>query len=212
VAVGAHKRVGIGVGDAVFILGPDGLGQVFQVHLVADAGARRDDAEIVKRAGAPFQEFIALAIALVFARDVFLKAVVMAEIIHHHRVVDHQIHRNQRVHRFRIAAQRCGGVAHGGEVHNSRNAGEVLHQHAGRAIGDFMAGLAGLGPGCDGFDVGFGDGATVFKTQQVFQEDLQRVGQLGGAVEAVLLGLFQIEIGVGLACDRHFATALEAVQ
>jgi tryptophanase len=54
-----------------------------------------------------------------------------------------------------------------------------------------MAGLAGLGPGCDGFDVGFGDGATVFKTQQVFQEDLQRVGQLGGAVEAVLLGLFQ---------------------
>jgi hypothetical protein len=45
------QRVGIGDGFAVFFLGPDGLGQIFQVHLVADAGAGRDDAEIVKRAG-----------------------------------------------------------------------------------------------------------------------------------------------------------------
>ena len=33
-------------------------------------------------------------------------------------------------------------VAHGGEVDHGGDAGEVLHQHAGGAEGDFLAGLA----------------------------------------------------------------------
>ena len=45
-------------------------------------------------------------------------------------------------------------VAHGGEVDHGRNAGEVLHQHAGGAERDLPLGLAlGLQPLGDGEDV-----------------------------------------------------------
>jgi hypothetical protein len=56
VAVGAVQRVRIGEGLAAILGGPDDLGEVFQVHLVADAGAGRHDAEIVERFLAPAQE------------------------------------------------------------------------------------------------------------------------------------------------------------
>ena len=70
VAVGAEQRVGIGEGRAVHLGGPHGLGQVFQVHLVADAGAGRHHAEIVERGLAPAQERVALAVALELDLDV----------------------------------------------------------------------------------------------------------------------------------------------
>ena len=44
VAVGADH--GVGIGDLAVLIrgGPDGLGEVFQIHLVADAGAGGHDA------------------------------------------------------------------------------------------------------------------------------------------------------------------------
>ena len=70
------------------------------------------------------------------------------------------------------------GVAHGGEVDDRRHAGEVLHQHAGRAEGDLALGLALVGqPVGDGLDVVLGDGAAVLEAQQVFQQHLQRERQ-----------------------------------
>jgi hypothetical protein len=74
VAVGAHQRVGIGDLRAVLVgIGPDGLRQVFQVHLMADAGAGRHDAEVVERLLAPFQERVAFHVPLVFAVHVHLE-------------------------------------------------------------------------------------------------------------------------------------------
>ena len=43
---------------------PHHLRQIFEIDLVADAGARRHDAEIVERVLAPAQEAVALAVAL----------------------------------------------------------------------------------------------------------------------------------------------------
>jgi hypothetical protein len=74
VAVGADAGVGIGDGLAVLVLGPDGLAEIFEVDLVADAGAGRHDAEVLERALAPLQEVVALAVALVFELDVRAKA------------------------------------------------------------------------------------------------------------------------------------------
>jgi len=48
VAVRTHQGIRIGDGFAVFFLRPDGLGQIFKVHLVADARSRRHGAEIVE--------------------------------------------------------------------------------------------------------------------------------------------------------------------
>ena len=74
VAVGADAGVRIGNGLAVFVFRPDGLAKVFEVHLVADAGARRHDTEILERGRAPAQELIPFLVALILHFDVFLEA------------------------------------------------------------------------------------------------------------------------------------------
>src|SRR5690606_36784297 len=68
VAVGADA--GVGVGHAV--AGHDHTGEVLDVDLVDDAGAGRDDLELVEDGLAPAQELVALVVALVLALDVAL--------------------------------------------------------------------------------------------------------------------------------------------
>ena len=78
VAVGADQRVGIGDFDrlavALLLRRPDRLGEIFEIDLVADAGAGRHDAEVVEGLLAPFQEAVALLVPLVFARHVLRRA------------------------------------------------------------------------------------------------------------------------------------------
>ena len=121
---------------------------------MADAGAGRHDAEIAERLLAPFQEVVALAVALVFELDIAGEGHRRAELVDDDRMVDDEVDRHQRIDLLRIAAERGHGVAHRRQVDDRRNAGEVLHQHAGRAIGDLDAGRALVGrasrrsPGC----------------------------------------------------------------
>jgi hypothetical protein len=66
-------------------------------------------------------------------------------------VVDDEVDRDERVDLLRVAAEVRHGVAHRGEIDDRRHAGEVLHQHARRAIGDLFLGLAAVGePVADG--------------------------------------------------------------
>ncbi len=105
VRIGADQRVGIGElgGDGLAgepglgLRGPHGLRQIFEIDLVADAGAGRHDAEIFERALRPFQEAVALLVLLVFLFDVLLERVLVAEEIHRHRMVDDEIDRHQRI-------------------------------------------------------------------------------------------------------------------
>ena len=57
-------------------------------------------------------------------------------------MIDDEIDRHERIDLLRIAAERGHRVAHGGEIDDGGNAGEVLHQDAGRAKGDLTLGLA----------------------------------------------------------------------
>ena len=217
VAVGADQRVGIGDFDrlavALLLRGPDGLGEIFQIDLVADAGAGRHDGEIGERLLAPLQEAIALLVLLVFARDVLPERLRRAEIVDDHRMVDDEVDRNERVDLARVAAERGHRVAHRGEVDDGRNAGEVLHQHARRAEGDLMLRLAAvLRPGGDRLDVFLLDGAAVLVAQQVFEHDLERKRQLRDARKAVLLGRLQRVIFVGLGPDGQRFAAFETVE
>ena len=70
VAVGADERIGIGQGAAVLAASPHGLREIFEVDLVADAGAGRHDAEIAEGLLAPAEEPVALAVPLIFELDV----------------------------------------------------------------------------------------------------------------------------------------------
>ncbi len=179
---------------------------------MADAGAGRHDAEIAECLLAPLQELVALFVALIFELDIASESHRRAELVDDDRVVDDEVDRHQRVDLLRIASQRGEAVTHGGQVDHGRNAGEILHQHAGRTVGDLDAGGALVGqPGGYGLDGLLGDGAAVFVAQEVLKQNLHRIGQAGNAGEAVLFGLSQVVIDiVGPTCGQG-AAAIETV-
>jgi len=218
VAVGADQRIWEGDldGGAVRLLllaSPDSAGEIFEIDLVANAGAGRHDAEGIEGALAPFEEGVALAIAVIFEADILPEGGARGEEVDHHRMIDDEIDRGERIDLAGIAAQRFHGVAHGGEVDDGRHAGEVLHQHPGGTKGDLAVGLAAVhqpfGHRCD---VLAGDGAAILVTKQVFQQHLEGKGQGADAGEAVLLGELEVVIGVGPATGLERAAAVEAVE
>jgi hypothetical protein len=116
--------------------GEDDAGEVFEVDLVADAHSGGNGGEVVKRGLAPLEEGIALAVAGELECGVEVVGVGGAELVDLDRVVDDQFGGLQRVDLFGVAAKGLHGVAHGGEVDDGGNAGEVLHKHAGGHVGD----------------------------------------------------------------------------
>ena len=180
---------------------------------MANAGAGRHDAKVGEPLLAPFQEPIALLVLFVLAGHVLAERLARAEIVDDDRMVDDQVDRNERIDLFGIAAKRDHRVAHRGEIHHRRDAGEVLHQHARRAERDFMSCLAAIvDPGRDRLDVFLLDGAPVFVAQQVFEHDLEREGKPGNAGEAVLFRSLQGINFVRLGADGQRFAALEAVE
>ena len=155
----------------------DGAGEVLDVDLVDDAGARRDDLEVVERRLAPAQELVALAVALVLDLDVALEGVGAAEDVGDDGVVDDELGRGQRVDLGRVAAEVDDRLAHRGEVDDAGHAGEVLHDHArGREL-DLGVGLGVLVPRAERADVVGGDVRAVLGAQQVLQQHLEAVRQ-----------------------------------
>ena len=110
--IGSHQRIGERNQLAVLWLGAHDAGQVLEVHLVHDAGARRHDAEVAKRLLCPLEQTVALAVPLHLARDVQLERRRRAEEIHLDRVVDHQVGLHERVDLVRVASQGDDRVAH----------------------------------------------------------------------------------------------------
>ena len=137
VRVGADQRVGVGQAVA----GEHDAGEVLDVDLVHDAGAGRDDLELVERGLAPAQELVALDVALVLEFDVARERVGRAEQVGDHRVVDDQLGRRERVDPGGVAAEFDDGLAHRGEVDDGGDAGEVLHDDAGGGELDLGVGL-----------------------------------------------------------------------
>ena len=218
--VGADQRVGIGDVHrrtlpstlTLSFLVEDRLRQVFEIDLVADAGAGRHHAEIVERLLRPLQELVALLVLLVLVLDVLLERAGEAEVIDRHRMVDDEIDRHQRIDLLGIAAERLHGVAHGGEIDHRRDAGEVLHQHARRPERDLAIRGLGLEPLRERLQVLLGDAAAVFVAQQILQQHLHRERQPGNSLQPVLLGGGEAINGVGLAADLERLAAAETVE
>ncbi len=107
---------------------------------MANAGPRRHHTEIVERALAPAQEGVTFAVALHFDIDVLTERLGCGVAVDHHGVVDHQVHRGQRVDPLWVAAGLGHCRAHGRQVDHRWYAGEVLHQYSRRAVLDFAIG------------------------------------------------------------------------
>ena len=175
--VGADERVGIGDQLAVDLGGEDDAGEVFEIDLVADAHAGRHGGEVAEGRLAPLEEGVALAVALELEQRVGLVGRGGAELVDLHGVVDDQLGGRERVDALGIAAEGLDGVAHGGEIDDGGDAGEVLHEDAGGHVGDFAAGLGFGVPVGEELDVGGGDVDAVFAAQQVFKQDLEAEGK-----------------------------------
>ncbi len=199
-AVGAEYRVRIGDCFAVALAGHHHPRQVLQVDLVHDAGVRRHHLEVVECLLAPAQEAVAFLVALEFDLAVEIERIGLAEHVHLHRMVDHQFRGDQRIDLLRAPAKLDHRIAHRGQIDHARHAGEVLQHHPRRHECDLGVGLRLGIPLRHRFDVVLADAdAAVLVAQQVFQQDLQRVGQAGD-VEA-LGELGQAVVGVAFAVD-----------
>ncbi len=179
---------------------------------MADAGARRHHPEVVEGALAPLQEGVALEVALVFAVDVHLEGARVAELVDHHRMVDHQVDRVERIDLLRITSQRLDAVTHRRKVDHRRDAGEVLHEHARRAIGDLARVPAALaGPFREGADVVDADGLAVLEAEHVLQDHLERGRKPAEIAESRGLRGGDRVVGVGLVAHLQIASGLGGV-
>ena len=211
-AVGAHAGVGIGNRFAFGVIGrPHALADIFQVHLVADAGARRHGGEVLEALRTPLEEVVTLRIAGIFEFDVLLESLGVAEFINHHRVVDDEVHGNLRVNLGGIAAELADRIAHGSKVDHAGHAGEILQEHARRAVLDFLARGRVLLPVDDRLGIVGADGeTTVFETQHVLQQHLEAERQLRNIAQ-LFRRLGEGVIGVVLAVHCQSGAGSERV-
>src|SRR3954452_4853993 len=103
---------------------------------MADGWTGPHDGEFREGELAPLQELVALAVALIFQLDVPPQGLRSPEFVDDHRVVADEIDRHERVDLARIAAELFEAVAHGREVDDGGNAGEILHQAPGGPVCD----------------------------------------------------------------------------
>mmetsp|Transcript_6441 Transcript_6441/g.18254 ORF Transcript_6441/g.18254 Transcript_6441/m.18254 type:complete len:460 (-) Transcript_6441:349-1728(-) len=123
VGVGANHRVR--VEEAVLV--EHRASQELKVHLVHDARPGGHDAESLKGLRAPLEE--AEALVVTFHLDLLValyRSGVPAGHVHLHRMVNHQIHRNQRVDLLRFVSQGAHRLPHSRQVHHGRHARKVL--------------------------------------------------------------------------------------
>ena len=129
-----HRGVRIRAHECVGIInvagGEHALGEIFEVHLMHDADAGRDDLERVERLHAPLEELIALTVALKFDLQILGERIRRTGRIHLHRVIHHEVHRHERLDDLGVLAELRHGAAHRSEIHEQRDAGEVLQHDA----------------------------------------------------------------------------------
>ena len=145
--------------------------------------------------------------------DVLGEGALAAEIVDHHGVVDDEIDGRERIDLLGVAAEVAHGRAHGREVDDRGHAGEILHQHAGRAIGDLAIRAAVLQPGGHGLDVI--DLLTVRPSSwrsRFSNSTLSETGQARQIAQAGLLGGGEAVIVVGTRAHFQAAAGLQAVQ
>ena len=186
-------------------------GEILQVDLMHDAGSRRHHAEIGKRALAPVQELEPLPVATKLDGGVARQRVGGAEVVHLHRVIDHQIGGRLRIDLGRITAEPRHGGAHGAQVDYRRNAGQVLHDHAGGTVRQARALLRPRLPGSQLQHLLPGNGAFVATAQQRLQQNAQRIGQPGQVGRAVRRQGGEAVVSIAVAFHAQFGARTKGI-
>ena len=141
VGIGTDERIGVGEeGSISLFLGENAAGEVFEVHLMDDADSGGDDAKGLKGLLAPFEEFVAFAVALELVLHVQHERLFRSVDVDLNGVIDDEIDGDEGFDDFGIFFEAGDSIAHGGEVDQERHAGEVLEDDAGDSERDFFSG------------------------------------------------------------------------
>ena len=196
-----HRGVGVGPDEGVreehafvaLAVFHHHLGEELEVHLVDDAGGGRNDPEAGERFLPPAKEPVALLVPFELDRRVLPGRHRGAEGIHHHRVVNDQVHRRLRVDPRRVAAHPGERGPHGGEVHERGNPREILQDHPRRAERNLApGGRLGI-PGREGGHVLFADRPSVHPAEQRLKQHPDRERKPGNGPESFPLHRFEGE-------------------
>ena len=126
--VGTHER--IRVIDTISVTQHPAR-EILEIHLMHDTNTRRYYLERVKRLHAPLEKLVTLPVARELQVEVFVHRIIRAGEVYLHRVVNHQIHRHQRLNNLRILTQAGCRRAHRSQVHQQRHAGKILQHNPG---------------------------------------------------------------------------------
>ena len=196
-----HGGVGIGTHQCVRIVNAvflhDAAGQVFQIHLMDDTGAGRDDGECLECLLSPFQELVALRIAFKFAGEVLLVGFREAGPVYLHGVVHYQIHGDKRFHVVGVCPQILHGRTHGCQINQQRHTGQILQDDASHGERNFIAARVLRIPCGQIGDVLLRDLEPITVAQKAFQHNAERNGH---AVDAGVSCLCQCRQGVIATC------------
>jgi hypothetical protein len=111
---------------------------------------------------------------------------------------------------MRVGLPPSFAIASRGEVDDGGDAGEILHEDAGRAVLDLLGGAPLLLPVDQRLDVGAGDGLAVLEAEQVLEQHLHREGEPGDVAEGGG-GLLEGVIGVGPGADLQVGAGSKGV-
>ncbi len=104
-----HRRMRVGaderVGKCLTVAGLDDAGEVLEVDLMADAGVRRHDTEVVERVLAPAKKRVALPISLELELCIPCERDPARELVDLYRMVDDELGGEQRVDALRVSSQ-----------------------------------------------------------------------------------------------------------
>ena len=210
VGVGANEGIGVGFELVAVGHGANHAGKILDVDLMADAGVWRNDFEIAEGVLSPAEELVALDVALKFELGVEAEGIEFTEAVDLDGVVDDEFGGKERIDALGIAAEFLHGFAHGGEVDDGRNAGEVLQEHAGGHESSFFLRAVGSPLG-EGANIVGMDEAAVFAAEEIFEKDTKRKGKSGDGAQTLLFQFFEAIDFEGLRTHVQSVARLEGI-
>ena len=165
----------------------DHRGEIFEVDLVDDSGARRHNRKIMEGFLRPTEQGVTLVVSLELTLHVEAEGVCETEVIHLYRVIDDKVSRDDRVDALGVAAECLDAVSHCGQVDDSRHAREVLEDDACGHERQVSARVGGAPLGY-GLHMLLGHVAPAGVAKRVLEKDADRKGKAIQRVdEAVVL-------------------------
>ncbi len=211
VRIRAHNGIGIGLDFVAGRHRANDAREIFEIHLMADAGVRGDDLEILESGLPPAEKSVALDVALEFKLGVKTESVAAAEIVHLDGVIDHQLGGEKWIDALGISAHVRDGFTHSSEVNDGGNPGKILQQNSRGHKGDFFLRCAGL-PGGEGANVIGANEMAVLVAEEILEENTEREGELCQATEVLFFEGFKAMNFKGLGADTEMVTSAERIR